>query len=64
MARIIGQIESSKSLRAELTRRNIHRFSSVGEINKFLREYPSEEQKIVHEQEILHYKDLKEKSTH
>jgi len=38
MAKIIGQVESLKSLRTELNKRNVYRFNSVGDINRFNRE--------------------------
>jgi len=42
MAKIIGTIESLKSLKSELKHRGISRFNSVREINDFLSNYDSE----------------------
>ena len=54
MAQIIGQVESLKSLRDELNRRNISRFNSIGDINKFNKEYANEKRYILnyHENRI------------
>lgn len=67
MARIIGQVESLKTLKAELNKRNITRFNSIGDINKFCKDYKEEKQKVLefHEnsvtKEILQRsKDLKD----
>ena len=46
MARIIGTIESLKSLKSELKNRGISRFNSVREINEFLSNYNSEKLEI------------------
>lgn len=46
MARIIGTIESLKSLKTELKNRGITRFNSVKEINNFLSNYNSEKLEI------------------
>jgi len=46
MARIIGTIESLKSLKSELKNRGISRFNSVKEINDFLSNYNSEKLEI------------------
>jgi hypothetical protein len=46
MARIIGTIESLKSLKSELKNQGISRFSSVREINDFLSNYNSEKLEI------------------
>lgn len=46
MARIIGTIESLKSLKSELEYRGISRFNSVKEINDFLSNYNSEKLEI------------------
>ncbi|MDE0472071.1 MAG: nuclease-related domain-containing protein [Ekhidna sp.] len=42
MAQIIGQIESLKKIRWELSQNNITRFNSISEINYFLKNYESE----------------------
>ena len=54
MAIVIGQIESLKALKDELNRRNISRFNSIGEINKFNKEYANEKRYILnyHENRI------------
>jgi len=54
MAIVIGQIESLKTLRDELNKRNISRFNSIGEINKFNKEYANEKRYILnyHENRI------------
>ena len=54
MAKVIGQVESLKSLRDELNRRNISRFNSIGDINKFNKEYKNEKRYILnyHENRI------------
>ena len=62
MARIIGQVESLKSLRSELNRRNISRFSSVGDISRFIKEFPKEKQNILKCHEQLLIEELKQKS--
>jgi len=62
MARIIGEVESSKSLRAELNNRNISRFNSVGDINRFLKEFPKQKLSILKKQEDQLNEEIKEKS--
>ena len=62
MARIIGQVESLKSLKAELNKRNITRFSSVGDINRFIKEFPKEKRNILQYQEDLLIEELKQKA--
>lgn len=47
MARIYGTIESLKSLKAKLHANRIHRFSSVKEINDFLKNYSNEKLNIL-----------------
>ncbi len=49
MAKIIGTIESLKSLKSELKNRGISRFSSVKEINDFLSNYDSEKLAILND---------------
>lgn len=55
MARIIGQIESLKRLKAELHKRNIRQFSSVGDIKRFCEEFPNEKKKVLefHEKALI-----------
>lgn len=54
MAKVIGQVESLKSLREELNRRNISRFNSIGDINRFNKDYTNEKRTILnyHENRI------------
>jgi len=54
MAKVIGQVESLKTLRDELNRRNISRFNSIGDINRFNKEYTNEKRYILnyHENRI------------
>ncbi|MGC6285250.1 MAG: hypothetical protein ACON4X_06290 [Polaribacter sp.] len=47
VARIYGTIESLKSLKAKLHANRIHRFSSVKEINDFLKNYSNEKLNIL-----------------
>lgn len=47
MAKIIGQVESLKTLRAELIKRNVKIFNSVGDINKFVKDFHKEKQMIL-----------------
>jgi hypothetical protein len=47
MAKIIGQIETLKSLRNELNKKNIFRFSSIKEINSFKNNFSHEKQRIL-----------------
>ncbi|SMC86329.1 nuclease-related domain-containing protein [Cellulophaga tyrosinoxydans] len=49
MARIIGTIESLKSLKSELKNKRITRFNSVREINQFLTNYNSEKLTILND---------------
>ncbi|MFH4968988.1 nuclease-related domain-containing protein [Gaetbulibacter sp. M240] len=56
MARIIGQIESLKRLRHELNKRNITRFSSIGDMNRFCDEFSNEKKKVLE----FHEKALRE----
>ena len=62
MARIIGQVESLKSLKAELYKRNITRFSSVGDINRFCKEFTKEKLIVLESQENLLIEEIKQKS--
>jgi len=62
MARIIGQVESLKSLRDELNKRNITRFSSVGDINRFIKEFPKEKQNILKHHKDSLIEELRQKS--
>lgn len=47
MTKVIGQIESLKSLKRELRSRGIHRFNSVGEINAFKKSYYAEKLELI-----------------
>ena len=62
MAKIIGQVESLKSLKAELINRNVKRFSSVGDINRFIKDFPKEKQNILKYHEDSLIKELKQKN--
>jgi len=62
MAKIIGQVESLKSLRTELNKRNIYRFNSVGDINRFNREFTNEKQNIFKSHEDLLNEEIKQKT--
>lgn len=46
MAHIVGQIEPLKKLRETLNKEGITRFSSIGEINRFLRDYNIEHMRL------------------
>ena len=61
MAKIIGQIESLKSLKAELNKRNINRFNSVGDINRFCDEFALEKKKVIEFHENSLNKEIKQK---
>ena len=52
MAQIIGQIESLKRLKRELSQSEVTRFNSIGEINRFLVNYESEIQEINQQAEL------------
>ncbi|MCK0137375.1 nuclease-related domain-containing protein [Arenibacter sp. S6351L] len=62
MARIIGQVESLKTLKAELNKRNISRFSSVGDIKRFCKEFSKEKQIVLESQENSLIEEIKLKS--
>ncbi len=62
MARIIGQVESLKTLRAELNKRNISRFNSVGDINRFCKEFSKEKQMVLESHENSLIEEIKQKS--
>ena len=62
MAKIIGQVESLKSLRTELNKRNIYRFNSVGDINWFNSEFTNEKQNILKSHEDLLNGEIKQKT--
>ncbi len=62
MAKVIGQVESLKSLRTELNKRNIYRFNSVGDINRFNREFTNEKQNILKSHEDLLIEEIRQKS--
>ena len=47
MAKVIGQVESLKTLRDELNKRNISRFNSIGDINRFNKGFANEKQNIL-----------------
>lgn len=64
VARIYGTIESLKSLKAKLHANRIHRFSSVKEINDFLKNYSNEKLNILKdESKKLETEYLNTKST-
>jgi len=46
MTIVEGQIETLKKLKESLSRSGITRFNSIGEINRFLRDYESEEKQL------------------
>lgn len=62
MARIIGQVESMKTLKSELNKRKVKRFNSIGDINKFSRGFVEEKQKVLdfHKKSIS--EEIKQKS--
>ena len=62
MARIIGQVESLKSLKAELYKRNIRRFSSVGDIKRFCNGFSKEKRIVLESQENSLIEEIKLKS--
>lgn len=53
MALIFRQINSTKSLRAELERRNISMFNSIREIEEFKRNYKSISEDILAQAHIM-----------
>ena len=63
MAHIFRQIDSTKSLRAELDRRNISMFNSIREIEDFKRNYESIKVEILAEAQISIQKEIAQKST-
>ena len=46
MTIVVGQIESLKKLKEVLIENGITRFTSIGEINSFLKNYESEKEEI------------------
>ncbi len=62
MAKIIGQVESLKSLRTELNKRKIYRFNSVGDINRFNSEFANEKQNILKSHEDLLSEEIEQRS--
>lgn len=46
MTRVIGQIETLKRLKATLSKDGIVRFSSIGDINKFIKNYDNEKKEL------------------
>jgi hypothetical protein len=63
MARIIGKIESLKSLKSELEKNGISRFNSVKGINDFLSNYNSERLVILNNASDKLEKEYFERST-
>lgn len=63
MAHIFRQIDSTKSLRAELDRRNISMFNSIREIEDFKRNYKSIKEDILTQAKINLQKEIALKST-
>ena len=63
MAHIFRQIDSTKSLRAELNRRNISMFNSIREIEDFKRNYESIKVEILAQAQISIQKEIAQKST-
>ena len=63
MAHIFRQIDSTKSLRAELDRRNISMFNSIREIEEFKRNYKSISEDILAQAHINLQKEISQKST-
>ena len=63
MAHIFRQIDSTKSLRAELDRRNISMFKSIREIEEFKRNYKSISEDILAQAHINLQKEISQKST-
>ncbi|MDC0615368.1 NERD domain-containing protein [Schleiferiaceae bacterium] len=63
MAHIFRQIDSTKSLRAELDRRNISMFNSIREIEDFNRNYKSISEDILAQANINLQKNIAQKST-
>ena len=47
MTRVIGQIETLKRLKATLSNKGISRFNSVGDINKFIKNYDNERKELL-----------------
>ncbi len=62
MARIIGQVESLKTLRFELQKRNISRFNSVGDINRFCKEFSMEKHKVLEYHKNVLIEEINQKS--
>ena len=63
MAHIFRQIDSTKSLRAELDRRNISMFNSIREIEEFKRNYKSISEDILAQAHINLRKEISQKSS-
>ncbi len=51
MAKVIGQLDSLKSLRSRLNQNGIRDFNSVGDLNTFISTYDNAKQKILEEVE-------------
>ncbi len=62
MTQIIGQVESLKTLKVELNKRNINRFNSVGDINRFCKEFTKEKQKVLESNDKVLIEEIKQKS--
>lgn len=63
MAKIYGQIESLRRVRETLDRHGIERFSSIAEINDFVRHYDSEVSEVKREAEAQLAAELSELET-
>ncbi|MBP6870442.1 MAG: NERD domain-containing protein [Bacteroidales bacterium] len=59
MAKIIGQIESLKALKAELYNRKIFIFNSVGDINRFCREFSMKKKMVIESYENSIIEEIK-----
>lgn len=59
MTQVYGQIESLKRLKETLNRNGITRFTSVGEIKEFIRNFEQEKKKILNKVEEALNKDIK-----
>ena len=62
MTKVIGQVESLKTLKAELISRNVNRFNSVGDINRFIKDFPKEKQNILNANELFLIDELDQKN--
>ena len=63
MAKIFGQIESTKTLRKELDFRNISMFNSIREIEDFKRNYESIKEEILAQARVNFQKEIAQKSS-